>query len=133
MNETKECKDFGCYASSASLKFETDGAEPLEVTIFIDRTTARMSLWIAAFKCGRIQYDCVLDSEENLQIRDEWLAQRMVEIIKECDKDYLYYYGIKIIREIESERTIHYGLNMDLKWKDFPERLKVLFDSLKEK
>ena len=133
MDETKECRDSWRYADSASLKFETNRSEPLEVSIFMDRTSARMSLWIAAFKCGIIQYDHVLDSEENLQIYDVWLVQRMLKIIKECDKDYLCNYGIKIIREIESERTIHYGYNMDLKWAEFPERLKVLFDSLKEK
>ena len=67
MNETKECRDTWRYASSASLKFETNRSEPLEVGIFMDRTSARMTLWIAEFKCGIIQYDHVLDSEENLQ------------------------------------------------------------------
>ena len=37
---------------------------------------------------------------------------------------------VRIIREVESERTIHYDYNKDLKWDEFPERLKVLFQSV---
>ena len=49
MDEIKEYKDSLHYASSASLKFETDGDELLEVSIFADRTTSEKTLWFTLY------------------------------------------------------------------------------------
>ena len=137
MDESKGRKDSWRYANSASLKFETDGDKLLEVSIFADRTTAKKTLWFAWYKYERAQWYNLMDGLDDLEIEDEWLVQKMIEIIKECEKHntFTYYYQkkpclckeIKIIRELESERTIHYGFNKDLKWDEFPERLKMLF------
>ena len=114
----------------------------MEVSFFADRTTAKITLWFAWYKYEDDQWSSSMDGLDDLEIEDEWFAQKMIEVIKDCKKynTFIYYQRwpfknktIRITREIESERTIHYGYNMDLKWDDFPERLKVLFDSLKEK
>ena len=142
MDETKECRDSWRYADSASLKFETDGTGLLEVYIFADRTTARKTLWIAWYKYENGHWADLIDGLDDLVIEDEWLVKKMIEVIKDCKRydSFRHYYQekpykyktIRIIREIESERTIHYGYNMDLKWDEFPERLKVLFNDVTE-
>ena len=137
MDESKGCKDSWRYANSASLKFETDGDKLLEVSIFADRTTSEKTLWFTWYKYETDQWYYIMDGLDDLEIEDEWLAQKMIEIIKECEKynTFICYHQkkpylcrkVRIIREIESERTIHYGFNKDLKWDEFPERLKMLF------
>ncbi|SDB96445.1 hypothetical protein SAMN04487864_101165 [Succiniclasticum ruminis] len=42
------------------------------------------------------------------------------------------YGGYKTIREIASERTLHCGLNKELKWKNFPKEIKALFSYIPE-
>ena len=136
MEEPKGWREFCRLAGTATLKFETDQNEPLVVTIFADRTTSRVSVWNASFKCGNRQYICLLSGDADLEEYEGSMLWHMVEIANAFhDKSPNYseffsptpYRGYKIIREIASERTLHCGLNKELKWKNFPKEIKALF------
>jgi len=141
MDEIRKCKDSGCYAEGASLKFETDKDGILEIKLFPDRTTGRKTLLVASYTYENESWSQVIDSLDGFVIEDERLVKKMLEVIKDCKiYDSFAYYcyrsdfqyrETRILREIESERAINYGSGKELKWADFPERLKVLFDPLK--
>ena len=124
------------FVVSAALKFETDGGKPLEVYIFVDRTTAKKYISIASYKCGKFLYDQVLDALEGPALTDIMMARLMADIIKECELDnpdsYTYrcflHRGIRIVREMESERVIYCGKNGEWKWPDFPQKIKKIFE-----
>lgn len=136
MNLIKEELPSCNFVVNATLKFETDGSEPLEVYICVDRTAAMKPLGLASFKCGKILYDMILDALETPALTDTMMAEKMKDIIKECDQNnpggsmyrYFLHYGIRISREIKSERTIQYGKNGKWQWPDFPERIKKIFE-----
>ena len=123
------------FVVSAAMKFETEDGKTLEVYIFVDRTTAKKYISIASYKCGNFLYDQVLDALEGPALTDVMVAGLMADIIKECDPDnpdcYTYrcflHRGIRIVRELESERVIYYGSNGEWKWPDFPEKIKKIF------
>ena len=136
----KGWKEFCSLAGIAILKFETDWNKPLVVTIFADRTTCRTSLWIASFECDGICYERLLPGcADDPEAYEDSILCRMLHLIESSDEESPYYTryfkpywykNFKIIREIESERTIRHGLDKELKWAEFPEEIKVFFDTL---
>ena len=136
MEGPKGWREFCRMAGTAILKFETDQNEPLEVTIFADRTTCRVSVWMASFKCGNRQYNFSLSGNADSEEFEDSILWHMVEIANafhdntpNCSEYFgpTPYRGYKIIREIASERAINCGFNKKIKWKDFPEEIKGLF------
>ena len=125
MEETKVYKEPCCFAAKASLAFEMDGTEPMTIHIFVDWTTARQAMFIASCQCCGIYFDHVLDNVESVQVTDEWFARQMVKVIMKYEKAVIL--NTRVVREIESERTIYYGFNKTIKWAEFPERLKKIF------
>ena len=133
--ESREQFHFGM---TARMEFETDGAHPLEVLIFVDRTTAVSDLWIASYQCGSITMESVLwdPKSDGFGVSDVWMAQQMLNVIKECDEEYscnymyraFLNYGVRIRKEIKNARTIQYGANKEWRWPDFPKRLKAVFE-----
>ena len=141
MEGPKGWREFCRMAGTAILKFETDQNEPLEVTIFADRTTCRVSLWMASFECGNRQYTCLLPGNADSEEYEDSILWHMVKIANafhDYSSNYSEYFsptpyrGYKVIREIASERAIDCGLNKKLKWKDFPEEIKALFSFIPE-
>ena len=126
------------FVVSAALKFETDGGKPLEVYIFVDRTTAKKYISIASYKCGKFLYDQVLNALGGPALTDIMMARLITDIIKECDKDNpdcctyrcFLHRGIRIIREIEVGRIICYGSNGEWRWPEFPEKIKKYLKKL---
>ena len=136
MEGPKGWKKFCLMAGTAILKFETDQNEPLEVRIFADRTTCRVSIWMVSFKCGNRQYTYSLSGNADSEEFEDSILWHMVEIANafhDNTPNYSEYFsptpyrGYKIIREIAGERAIDCGFNKKLKWKDFPEEIKALF------
>ena len=141
MEGPKGWREFCRMAGTAILKFETDQNEPLEVTIFADRTTCRVSVWMASFKCGNRQFIRSLSGNADSEEFEDSILWHMVEIANafyDNTPNYSEYFspapyrGYKVIREIASERSIHCGFNKKLKWKDFPEEIKALFSFIPE-
>lgn len=141
MEEPKGWREFCSMAGTAILKYETDQNEPLEVTIFADRTTCRVSLLMASFKCGNRQYTCFLSGNADSDTYEDSILWHMVDIANafhDNTPNYSEYFsptpyrGYKIIREIASERAIQCSFKKKLKWKDFPEEIKALFSYIPE-
>ena len=141
MEGPKGWREFCRMAGTAILQFETDQNEPLEVTIFADRTTCRVSIWLASFKCGNRQYICSLSGNADSEEFEDSILWHMVEIANAFhDNSPNYrnhfspapYRGYKVIREIASERAIYCGFDKKLKWRDFPEEIKALFSFIPE-
>ena len=141
MEGPKGWREFCRMAGTANLKFETDQNEPLEVTIFADRTTCRVSIWMASFKCGNRQCTFSLSGNADSKEYEDSILWHMVEISNAFHdntpnySDYFSptpYRGYKIIREIANERAIDCGFKKKLKWKDFPEEIKALFSFIPE-
>ena len=141
MEGPKGWREFCRMAGTAILQFETDQNEPLEVTIFADRTTCRVSVWMVSFECGNRQYTCLLPGNADSEEYEDSILWHMVEIANAFhDNSPNYsehfsptpYRGYKVIREIASERAIYCGFNKKLKWKDFPEEIKALFSFIPE-
>ena len=141
MEEPKGWSEFCRMAGTATLKFETDQNETLEITIFADRTTCRVSVWMASFQCGNRQYTCLLSGNADSEEFEDSILWHMAEIsnaFHDNTPNYSEYFsptpyrGYKVIREIASERAIHCGFNKKLKWKDFPEEIKALFSYIPE-
>jgi len=141
MEGPKGWREFCRMAGAAILKFETDKNELLEVTIFADRTTSRISVWNISYKCGNRQYTCLLPGNADSEEFEDSILWHMVETANSFHNsstnngEYsgLTPYGdCNIIREIASERAIHCGFNGELKWKDFPDEIKALFSYIPE-
>ena len=141
MEGPKGWREFCSQAGTATLKFETDKNELLEITIFADRTTSRISVWNASFKCGNREYGCLLSGNADSEEFEDSILWHMVKIANafhDNSPNYSEYYsptpyrGYRIIREIASERAIDCGFNKVLKWKDFPEEIKGLFRYIPE-
>ncbi len=141
MEGPKGWREFCRMAGTATLKFETDKHELLEVTIFADRTSCRDSLWMASFQYGKGQSIITLSGNADSEAYEDSILWHMVEIANsfyDKSSNYSEYYRptpyseYKIIREIASERAIHCGFNKVLKWKDFPEEIKGLFSYIPE-
>ena len=141
MEGPKGWREFCRMAGTAILKFETDQNEPLEITIFADRTTCRVSVWMVSFKCGNRQFICSLSGNADSEEFEDSILWHMAEIANafyDNSPNYSEYFsptpyrGYKVIREIASERAIHCGFNKKLKWKDFPEEIKALFSFIPE-
>ena len=139
MDTPKECMDTDCVAISATMQFETDAGKPLNVFIFVDRTSTKRDLYIAQFECGSVFYEHIVGSTETLSIFDEtWPVQQMLDVARDCSRrdhswDCVYtrfkLSGIQIGEEIISERTIQYGFNKEWKWPDLPRKYKELFEA----
>lgn len=141
MEEPKGWKEFCRKAGTATLKFETDKAEPLVVTIFADRTTCRISEWMVSFQYGNGQSIIRLSGDVDSDEFEDSILWHMAEIANafhDHSPNYSEYFsptpyrGYKIIREIANERAIYCGFNKVLKWKDFPEEIKGLFSYIPE-
>ena len=141
MEEPKGWKEFCRKAGTATLKFETDKAEPLVVTIFADRTTCRISEWMVSFQYGNGQSIIRLSGDADSDEFEDSILWHMAEIANafhDHSPNYSEYFsptpyrGYKIIREIANERAIYCGFNKVLKWKDFPEEIKGLFSYIPE-
>ena len=141
MEEPKGWKEFCRKAGTATLKFETDKAEPLVVTIFADRTTCRISEWMVSFQYGNWQSIIRLSGDADSDEFEDSILWHMAEIANafhDHSPNYSEYFsptpyrGYKIIREIANERAIYCGFNKVLKWKDFPEEIKRLFRYIPE-
>ncbi len=124
-------------AVCASMQFETDQGQPLQIDIFIDWSTVEADLWIMLLRYRDLRYDHVLaDVETVLQADDSVFAQKMAEIsrrewVGDTPDQYFRNHGIRIGKEIISERTIYYMGSKSCKWADFPGRLKELFEAAK--
>ena len=128
MDTPKECLDTDCVAISATLQFETDAGKPLNVFIFVDRTSTNRDLYIAQFECGSVFHEHIVGSTETLSIFDEtWPVQQMLDVIRACSRRKLS--GIQIGKEIISERAIQYGFNKEWRWPDFPRKFKEQFEA----
>lgn len=141
MEEPKGWRDFCRMAGTAVLKFETDQNDPLEVTIFADRTTCRVSVWYASFRCGSLEHTCLLSGNADSEAYEDSILWHMVDIsnaFHDNSLNYRKYFsstpyrGYKIIRETASERAIQCGFNKILKWTEFPEEIKALFSYIPE-
>ncbi len=139
MDNQTERPDTGRTAIGATLQFETDSAWPLEVCIFVDRTTANRELQIARLECGPVWYEYIVGNADTLTASDEtWLVRQMLEVIRDCShqsghwnyaSDYFKKHGVLIGREIVDARAIQYGYNKERKWPDFPGKFKEMFDA----
>ena len=136
MEGPKGWREFCRMAGTAILKFETDQNEPLEVTIFADRTTCRVSIWIAYFECGKHLHITLLPGNADSEEYEDSILWHMVDIANafhDHSSNYSKYFGstsywgFNITREIASERAIQCGFKKKLRWTDFPAEIKALF------
>ena len=80
MEGPKGWREFCRMAGTATLKFETDKHELLEVTIFADRTSCRDSLWMASFQYGNGLSIITLSGDADSDAYEDSILCKMAEL-----------------------------------------------------